>query len=264
MAGDGATWLRMKLDPALVHALILDQYGLVVTDSRWSTYAPSDFRVYTRESGAARQPRLYLKFADTMDPFPPLPVSSLSVEPGPEDGEVVLHFAAPIDPQAATAFGYTVRYSTSGEFAGATDIGRWRVPRPKVPGIGQRVLIEDLAPGTTYTFFVQTYDDAGNGSDVRSVTFTLPAARPTPTLISGPFVTPSPAGKAVPSVPNILRYWAGSEVVKINPVTGNRMEDGYTASGTDDYKKANVVWNAGTNTISLTACQNEADRKSVV
>ena len=85
----------------------------------------------------------------------------------------------------------------------------------------------------------------------------LPAAWVTPVLPNGGLVTPDPAGKTVPSVPGVLRYWAGSETVKINPVTGNRMEDGYTGTGADNYKKANMVWDAGTNTISLAGSRNE-------
>jgi len=251
------SWIRMRLDPAQVQALILDQYGLVVTDSRLSTYTNYFPAIYTKEAGSATQPRLYVRFADALDRTAPQPVDALTAEAGPENGEVVLHFAAPADPQAPTAFGYTVRYSTGGDFDSATDVARWRIPRPKAPGKAQRVLIEDLSPGTAYTFFVQAYDAAGNGSDIRSVIFTLPAARPTPVLADGPFVAPDPAGRTVPSAGGVLRYWAGSEVVKINPLTGNRMEDGYTGSGADDYKKANVVWDAGANAISLTACRNE-------
>lgn len=253
----GKTWLRMKLDPSLVQALILDQYGLVVTDARLSTYTTYNPAVYARESGSATQPRLYIKFATTTDTTPPNAVSSLWAEAGPENGEVILHFNAPSDPQAPTAFGYTVRYGTSGGFAGATDIARWRIPRPKQPGAAQRVLIEDLSPGTAYTFYVQAYDAAGNGSTVAGTPFTLPAAVATPSLVSAPFVTPNPAGKTVRTVPGVLRYWAASEVIKVNPATGNRLEDGYTGTGADDYKKANVVWDAGTNTISLTGSRNE-------
>ena len=253
----GRTWIRMRLNPAIVQALIVDQHGLVVSDSRLSTYTSYSPAVYAKESGQATQPRLLVRFAEAVDVVPPEPVSGLRVEAGPENGEAVVHFAAPADAQDGKAFGYTVRHSTGGDFATATDVARWRIPRPGAAGRPQRVLIEDLTPGATYTFFVQAYDGAGNGSAVQSATFTLPAARATPSLVDGTLVVPSAAGKTVRTAGGVLRYWAASEVAKSNPVTGNRMEDGYSGSGADDYKKANVVWDAGANAVCLMGARNE-------
>jgi len=251
----GYTWLRMKLAPDVVHALILDQYGLAVTDPRG--YTLSHPRVYTKEQGPHVQPRLYIKFSPSLDTTPPEPVTDLSAQAGPEDGQVALTFKAPVDPKAPAAFGYTVRYSTVNDFDSAADLARWRIPRPATPGTPQKVLIENLSPSTTYYFFVQAYDRAGNGSPVASVAFTLPPAEPSPVLPDAEFNEPPPQGKTVRTVGNVLRYWACSEVTKVNPVTGNRMQDGYFGTGADDYKKANVVWDSQTNTIGLIACRNE-------
>jgi hypothetical protein len=250
-------WVRARLDPAVVQALILDQYGLVVTDARVCYNNNYNCAIYTKEQGSSVQPRLYIKFSTATDTTPPDPVASLAAAAGAENGAAVLRFLAPSDPEAPKAFGYTVRYSLGTDFAGATDVARWRIPRPAAPGTAQRVLIENLAPGATYTFFVQAYDAAGNGGTVQSVSLTMPAAWTTPVIPDGGLATPDAAGKSVRAVGSILRYWAGSETVKINPVTGNRMEDGYTGTGSDNYKKANVVWDAGTNTISLSGSRNE-------
>ena len=253
--GTSYGWIAMKLDPDIVHALILDQYGLTATDARWHSGASGpNPAVYTKDQNSTVQPRLYIKFAETLDTVPPGAVMNLTAEAGPENGQVVLKFNAGSDPQAAKAFGYTVRYSGTNDFATATNVARWRIPRPKVPGTLQRVLLEDLTPGAAYYFFVQAYDAAGNGSVVQTVAFTLPAAIPTPALPDGGVVTPDPTGKSVLTVPGVLRYWAASEVAKINASTGYSVDD---SSGTDNYKKANVVWDAGTNTISLLAARNE-------
>ena len=85
----------------------------------------------------------------------------------------------------------------------------------------------------------------------------VPAAVATPTLADGPFTTPDPTGKSIQTVVNVMRWWAAPESTRVNPVTGNRSEDGYTGTGSDNYKKANVVWDAGTNRISLLAARNE-------
>jgi hypothetical protein len=257
-------WSAMKLDPAVAQAQILDQYGMIVTDARWHAGASGpNPTAYTKDQNATVQPRMYIKFATTPDTVPPGSVMNLTATAGPENGQVVLNFVAPTDPQASTAFGYTVRYSTGGSFANATNLARWRIPRPKTPGTPQRVLLEDLTPGSTYTFFVQAYDAAGNGAAVQSVTFAVPAAV-TSVLADGGVAYPDPSGKTIQSVANVMRWWAASEVAKVNPVTGNRYDDGYTGSGADDYKKANVVWNAGTNTISLLAARNEVVGAQVI
>ncbi len=255
-------WVRARLDPALVQALILDQYGLVVTDARVCYNNNYSCAVYTKEQGSSVQPKLYIKFATATDTTPPGPVASLTAQAGPENGQAILRFLAPTDPQAAKAFGYTVRYSTVNNFATATDVARWRIPRPALPGVAQRVPVENLTAGGTYYFFVQAYDAAGNGGSVQTTSLTLPAAWSTPSLPSGGLATPDPTGKSVRSVSGVLRYWAGSETVKINPATGNRMEDGYTSGGSDNYKKANVVWDAGTNTITLTGAATKCSGRS--
>jgi hypothetical protein len=257
--GPGTTygWIAMKIDPALVHALILDQYGMTVTDARWHSGASGpNPTVYTKDQNNSVRPRLYIKFAGAVDTVPPGAVQNLAAQAGPESGQVVLSFGAPLDPQAAKAFGYTVRYSTTNDFAGATNLARWRIPRPKLPGMPQKVLLEGLTAGTTYYFFVQAYDAAGNGGAVQSVSLAPPTIA-TPVLADGPFVTPDPTGKSIQAVPGVMRWWAASEVSRVNPVTGNRYEDGYTGSGSDNYKKANVVWDSATNTISLLAARNE-------
>jgi hypothetical protein len=257
--GPGTTfgWVAMKIDPALVHAMILDQYGLTVTDARWhSGSSGPNPTIYTKDQNNTVRPRLYIKFADTVDTTPPGAVQALAAEAGPESGQVVLNFGAPLDPQAQKAFGYTVRYSTANDFAAATDLARWRIPRPKLPGMPQKVLLEGLTPSMTYYFFVQAYDAAGNGGPVQSTSF-APLAIATPVLADGGFVTPDPTGKTIRTVAGVMNWWAASEVSRVNPITGNRYEDGYTGTGADNYKKANVVWDAGTNTISLLAAKNE-------
>ena len=63
-------WIAMKLDPAVVQALILDQPGgLAVTDPRGHLYTNPG--VVTREAGTNTQPRLYIRFAATNDTTPP-------------------------------------------------------------------------------------------------------------------------------------------------------------------------------------------------
>ncbi|HEX2924570.1 MAG TPA: fibronectin type III domain-containing protein, partial [Chloroflexota bacterium] len=253
---NGNTWIALVNDPSLIQAMILDQPGgLAITDSRY--HNGGNPTVYTKDQNSSVQPRLFIQFAPSTDTTPPAAVGSLAAAPGMDNGTVELSFTAPSDPDDAKAFGYTVRYSTASDFSAATDVARWRIPRPKTPAAPQKMLIEGLTPGTSYYFFVQAYDAVGNAGTVASVQYVLPAAVTTPVLANGNLATPVATGKAVQTVAGIMRYFAASETAKINPATGNRYEDGYTGTGADDYKKANVVWDSATNTISLSGCRNE-------
>ena len=248
-------WIAMKLDPDVVHAMILDNYGITVTDPRWggSSGNPS---VYSKDQNSTVQPRLYIK-AVVDDVTGTGDVANLTAEAGEWNGEVVLSFEAPVDPLDGKAFGYDVRYSTGGSFATATKVDRWRIPRPGEPGTTDRLLIEDLTPGDTYNFWVQAYDKVGNTGNAVMTSLALPGAIATPQLADGGFPTPDPSGKSILGAEGKLNYWACSELAKVNPATGNRMADGYTSSGADDYKKANVVWDSETNTITLRPGRNE-------
>lgn len=252
----GETWVAMKVDAAVIHAMILDNHGLVVTDPRFGP-PNGNPRIYASEAGASVQPRLYLQVAATGDTRPAGDPTRLEVLPGDWNGEVVLRFVAPADPDHARAFGYTVRYATHDDFDTATPVERWRIPRPGETGTVDQLLIEGLTPGTSYRFWVQAYDKVGNSGNAVTAQLTLPALKPTPTLGEGQLPDPDPTGKTIAGVPGVMNYWACSELAKVNPDTGNRLEDGYTATGGDDYKKANAVWDAATRTITLRPVRNQ-------
>ena len=256
---NGYTWIAMKIDPDLIYAMILDNPGgLAVTDARWhSSGTGGNPTVYSKDQNNTVRPRLVIQWVPGTDTTPPTAVGSLAAQAGLDNGSVVLSFTAPTDPTDVDnkAFGYTVRYSTVNDFNTATNVERWRIPRPGTPGAQNRVLIEGLSAGTPYYLFVRAYDRMGNNGPVSSVLFSVPAAVSTPTLADGGLATPNPSGKTVRTDPSgtIMRYFAASEAVKIHRTTGDIVGG---ATG-DDYKKANMVWDAGTNTISLLGCRNE-------
>ena len=252
----GYDWIAMKLDPSIVYAMVLDNYGIVVTDPRFGSENGNP-RVYSSEQNASVQPRLYIKTSSQTDETPPGEVSNLVASAGEWNGEAVLSFGAPSDPDDGKAFGYTVRYATHGDFGTATDVERWRIPRPGSPGGTDRLLIENLDPAETYNFWVQPYDKVGNSADAVIASLSLPAAVSTPVFAQGDFSEPDPAGKSILGAEGKLNYWACSELAKVNPATGNRMEDGYAGSSGDDYKKANPVWDSGENKVTLRAARNQ-------
>jgi hypothetical protein len=76
-------------------------------------------------------------------------------------------------------------------------------------------------------------------------------------MADGGLAAPDTAGKSVRNVPGVMRWFAAAETARISPATGNRVEDGYGGPTSDDYRKANTVWDADRNVISLRACRNE-------
>ncbi|MCP4450899.1 MAG: hypothetical protein GY809_05515, partial [Planctomycetes bacterium] len=166
-------------------------------------------------------------------------------------------FQAPRDPEAEKAFGYDIWLSKTDDGLAPMAVERWRIPRPAMPGTHQRVLIENLDPGESYFCFVQPYDAAGNGSHATRVHCQLPARRSEPTLVESAFHVPALDKTSVRGVPGVLRYWVSPETTKVNPMTGNRMEDGFSETGSNDYKTANAIWNAASHEISLNASKNE-------
>ncbi len=252
----GRDWVAMKLAPAIVYAMILDNFGLVATDPRFGSENGNP-RVYSSEQGAEVQPRLYIKTAANADVDPPMGVTNLKARPGDWNGEAALRFQAPEDPEDGRAFGYDVRYSLDDDFHGADPVDRWRIPRPGEAGSMDGLLIENLIPGATYNFWVQSYDKVGNAGPAVMTSLTLPPAIPDPVLPDGGFPTPDPTGKSIRGVPSVLNYWACSELAKVNPAGGNRMEDGYTGPPDDAYKKANPVWDSAANTVTLRPARNQ-------
>lgn len=251
----GQTWLRMKLPPRLVYALMLDQYGLAVTDPRGYTF--TNPRILTKDHNRTLAPRLLFRFSPIRDSQPPGSVSSVQVENGELDGQAVLSFTPPTQQDSDLPLGYIARFSTVNDFESAQNIDRWRIPRPVAPPAIQRIPLDHLIPGADYYFFVQVYDCAGNRGPVAQIQYTPPSGHPVPALPDSDIHLTDPESQSIRMVPGILRYWACSELIKVNPVTGNRMEDGYSNSGDDHYKKSNTVWDAERNTVLLSASINE-------
>ncbi len=250
---------RLKLDPAVVEALIIgDQYGLTLSDSRG--YVNHNPEIYTDDQwGGSAKAKLYIKAAAT-DTTPPGPVVGFVAQPGNAEGQVVLSCIAPNDSgPMGKAFGYDVRYSTSPitneTFDAATAVDRWRIPRPGTPGTTRKMIVDGLTPGTTYFFAVEAYDQAGNHAAMVQAS-TQPAAESTKAFADGGFTSPTLAS-GIPTVQNVLRYWAVSDYDKVNPVTGNQQADGYTSTGNDDYKMGNPVWDAANNKVLLAGARNE-------
>jgi len=250
------TFYRIRLDPDVVHALITgDQYGLTLSDTRG--YRLQNNQVYTRDQwGGAAGPWLYLKGGAT-DTTSPEDISNFVATPGEWNGEAMLSWTAPSNFSATgRAFGYDVRFSASpidqANFASATQVDRWRIPRPITAGRTQQMVVPGLDAGAMYYFGIRAYDNAGNNCAVATTSLTLPAAQSVRLFADADFSEPAPAA-TVPEVSGVLRYWACGDLSKVNPVSGDRIPG---PSG-DAYKKANPVWDAANNKVALRAAGNE-------
>jgi hypothetical protein len=273
-AGDG--WYEAELPVELAGALIAgDQFGLMLTDEKGQTRA--------RHSIGSRHGRFAASLiveGECCDGTPPGPVRALKTgaEPIPSNveearalgrttlrpGSVILHFGgAGDDAGAGVAARYELRYSrepiTESNFDAATLVPRWQLnplapkPHPLATRNSLRdevwAVVEGLTPGETYFFAARAWDSAGNCGPVSLLGRYVAYARDYPKL------PPPPSTDSVAdfAVTDIASVWAFPDLLKINPRTGELLEQ----ADFPQPRLRNSVWEAGTGAVRLTGARNE-------
>ncbi|MFH1860878.1 MAG: hypothetical protein ABH870_07720 [bacterium] len=248
-------WYAIDIPSDIVHALIIgDQYGLAITDEKGQIAVEKS--VHSRES--MFPPFLAVK-AKKMDAMPLSPVSELTAST--EDGKIKLTWKPTGDHgMNGKAFGYHVRYSSIPiVWDSACPVERWKIPRQPDPGKKDiELIIDDLTFGQKYYFAVQAYDRVGNTSAIAYADIVLPECEPKMELLELEFSQP----ESVPFVPifgnGAASIWAMSDLEKVNPVTGNTLEnDDYTMPPVDTAKKGNFIWDAAQKLVTLHGARNE-------
>ncbi len=248
-------WYMIDIPPDIVHSLIIgDQYGLAITDEKGQI--PVEKSVHSRES--MFPPFLVVK-AKKLNHIPLSPVSPVSgltaIPVDGKDGKVRLTWKP-----NGNAFGYHVRYNSLPiVWDSAYRVKRWEMPRQPDPGKQDMELtIDRLTPGQRYYFAVQAYDKVGKTSAIAYTDIVLPEREPEMEILELEFPQP----ESVPFVPifgnGAASIWAVSDMEKINPVTGNNLdEDNYTMPSIEAAKKGNPVWDADKKLVTLHGAKNE-------
>lgn len=264
-ADTGYVSVDVPLD--VVHGLLVDgdSCGLCLTEEKGQrafnkTYIdppdPNHF-IFARESGKAA---FLVIEAGKTDRTPPAAVGDPKAEPGGQPGEVVLSWLSTGDDGTGggKALGYRV-YASSEDLApdklnDKTLLPRYLTPRPLQPGQRQVFPVSDLQPGTPYHFAVVAYDEAGNAS---VPAFLEGRTRQAGTFALQPHTREIGTGSAGFCGP--LQIWACPSNCKINPVTGNSLDDGdYTKEEQATGSRAgNEVWDGRKHRAVLFAGRND-------
>ncbi len=231
-------WLRARIDPALVQALVAGaSHGLLLMDG--STSVGVNCRVGSRESENGP----YLEVVTGgYDRVPPAPPRELTVSPAANfatatRGAIHLSLKVP-----AGAFAYHVKVNGKA-------VGRWQVPFPGEPGGRQTFPILDLPPSADVKVAVAAADASGNVSAFASASGKVSGKLTVPELPACPF---RPKGGPCQLLRG-AKVWAFPEVTKVHPVSGEVL--GEKVAG--DFRKRNAVWDGAADTVRLAAARGE-------
>ncbi len=268
LARDGKTdYVTVDLPLDVAQGLLVegDSYGLCFTEEKGQrafnkVYIdppnPNHF-ILARESGKAA---FLIIEGDKTDRTPPDPISDTQATPGPEAGDIVLSWTCTADDghQGAKALGYRVYLSTkpltAATLTDKTLLPRCQTYRPKDPGSRQLFPIYDLAPAALYHFAVVAYDEAGNASAPAFFDGTTRQAR---AFALQPHEDAPATGD--PGLHGPLQVWACPSNTKINPVTGNNLDEvNYTKEEhRADYRAGNAVWDGAKHRVALFTGRND-------
>ncbi|MBI4778532.1 fibronectin type III domain-containing protein [Candidatus Desantisbacteria bacterium] len=251
-------WYAIDIPPDIASALIIeDQYGLAITDEKGQMLQEKS--VHSRES--MFPPFLAVKAKKPDSSMPPSPVSGLTATV--VDGKIRLMWK-PSD--TGKAFGYHVRYSSLPiVWDSACPVKQWKIPRR--PDLGKEdieltidglTLGQNRQNGQKYYFAVAAYNKFGRTSAIAYTDIVPTECAPEMELLE----VEIPQPESVPFVPifgnGAASIWAMSDMEKVNPVTGNTLQqDDYTLPPIDTAKKGNPIWDADQKLVTIHGARNE-------
>ena len=231
-------WLRLRIDPDLVRAMVAKAtHGLLVMDG--STTVGVNCRIFARESGNGPYLEVVTAGDDKTAPAAP---TGLEVAPAPNWATPALGAATISLKVPADAFAWRVKIN-------GKPLARWQIPFPAKAGQVQSFPVVDLPPKSKLKVEVAAVDAAGNASPYASAAGAAGPKLTVPKLPAYPFKpkggNPKQLGKA--------NVWAFPEITKIDPVTGNVLNEKVIG----DIRRRNAVWDGATGTIRLAAARGE-------
>ena len=246
-------WWKMPVDHAVIETLLAGGgSGLCVLDeSGIGGELSANTYVFSRESG--RWAPYLTAEVDGVDSEPPAAPTDLTVSPAPEKadldtGAVRIQLRVP---EGACAWRL---------FADGRPVEPWQVARLGRAGEMQTFHLTDLPSRLRFRLEIEAADGAGNVSPRLSVeAVASPALAPPPELPSTPF---QPRKAEPPVRQGQLRVWAFPEMSKVDPMTGDLMDESDSATRGQDayavaYRAANAVWDGAAGRVRLAAARGE-------
>ena len=239
-------WWKVPVDRAVVETLLAEGgFGLCVMDeSGVGGELGANTYVFSRESGRWA-PYLTVE-TDGLLPEPPKAPADLAVSPAPEKaalaaGAVRLQLRAP---EAAAA--YRV-------YADGRPLKPWQIARPGRAGDIQTLYLADLPPRAKLRLEIEAADGAGNVSPRAAIEVVASAALAPPPDLPGASRPGGLSRSEPPARDGKLRVWAFPEMCKVEPTTGELMDEPDSAT----YRAANAVWSASDGAIRVAAARGE-------
>ena len=269
------THLTIPVDPALVASLAAGtSHGLVLADDKgqvaealsllgsgypYRDNDAEDIWAFTKDiQDPALRPWLQV-FGAPEQKAAPAPVHDLAVAAmDASSGTVTLEFTAPGDADGRTLLAYDVRHATQPGTAWeqAAVLPRWALPRPVAVGKRQSMPLWTLPPGK-HEIQIRTVDSAGNRSAPAAIALELPVP-PEARLDKALSATAADQSDArVPPAGGVSIY-AVPDTAKIDPVTGNVLQDDSRYRVDEVYAAVNPVFRAVSGTVAVDAPVNGA------
>jgi len=277
--GLGEGWWEVDVPPQILHSLLIqDQFGLMLSDEKGQTQ--TTHHIYSRESSFPPSLTIEGTRVDQTSPGEVLSEKSgavvLSSTPdearqlgrtGLRPGSVILRFGSAGDDRGeGTASRYDLWWSQTPihetDLSDANSVERWCL-NPLAPrsdlfstlnhlGDSVTVVVEELEPGKEYFFAARATDEAGNKGPLSSLGRYTAYDREYPSL-------PPPEQSKGTSfsfhTASDIQVWAIPDMLKLNPQTGDLVEELAAARG--DYRYSNAVWDASSATVRLFGSRNE-------
>jgi hypothetical protein len=266
-------WYEVPVDPRIAESMAQGlSFGLSISDDNREVMhiarevCPNTCfgnNYFCSREARANGPRLVVTLKGETDKTPPGAAKDLKMESWPvasnfEKGAVRATWTASGEyGERGSALGYKVRISCNGR--AAEDLPRWRIPVPPKAGDAVTMVLDELEPGADVSLEIAALDASGNMSPCVKVAGKASPARARPEALKVPGVH---IGKGAEPVvrDGKLRAWTFGDCLKVNPVTGNLLEEkgvAYSGPSGGAYRAANAVWNGATGAISLRGARGE-------
>jgi hypothetical protein len=247
-------WIAVSFDPVVVQALIADAaYGIAITDEKGQRGIAA--AIGSREDSNSC-PFIEVEGAP-LDMTPPAGITNARAYAHPtlarrsSVGALLTWTATGDDGPEGQAFRYDIRCAPRPTtFERARELPRSLLPGPQPAGRSEQLVIEDLDPETTYSFFLRAVDETGQAGPVTGVSLQ------TGPLLAVPDISAAPSFDATPIdvVENALNLRVVDELSGVDPVSGTVAE---RSAAAPVLTATSPIWDRSSRTLHLRAAQNE-------
>lgn len=251
---------ELDIDPEVIEVVASGHHhGFIISEHDGWRRMPWVGKTLRKVHGKEHNPWIHLKEQNGKAPKliieavkeDSTPPGTVSVKPIWRDnlqvGEILLEVTTTGDDgNTGTALYYDIHVD-------GNDVPGWMLNAPLPAGTTQLIRLSQQGPGEKVSISVAAVDEAGNKGPTDTCQATVTG------IISIPDVQPRySAGDGKPLSNASIAVWAYPDLQQVNPLTGNRLEDGtYGLNKTGSYRNGNNIWNGKTHTAELYAWRDE-------